>query len=100
MGGVCGIGSVKGQLSPICGLQGTLSVTVGETVECDIYEGEYTITPNDDVQVLHTANKLLKHDIVVEATLGSIPEGCEMATDEDINSLIDDVFGSNSDSLS
>ena len=53
----------------------------------------YNITPNDTVQVLPTANKLLKHDIVIEANSGGLPEGSEMATDDDIDGLIDDVFG-------
>ena len=93
MGGVSGIGSIKGHLSPIGSLSGTLSVPLGGTIDCDIYDGEYDIVPNDTVQVLPTANKLLKHDIVIEAAPGGIPEGSEMATDEDIDNLIDDVFG-------
>lgn len=60
MGGVCGIGSIKGRLSPIGSLQGALSIPVGGGLDCDIYEGEYNITPSDTVQVLPTANKLLK----------------------------------------
>lgn len=82
MGGVCGIGSIKGRLSPIGSLQGALSIPVGGGLDCDIYEGEYNIVPSDTVQVLPTANKLLKHDIVIEANSGGLPEGSEMATDE------------------
>lgn len=93
MGGVCGIGSIKGRLSPIGSLQGALSIPVGGGLDCDIYEGEYNITPSDTVQVLPTTNKLLKHDIVIEASSGGLPEGSEMATDDDIDGLIDDVFG-------
>lgn len=93
MGGVCGIGSIKGRLSPIGSLQGALSISVGGGLDCDIYEGEYNITPSDTVQVLPTTNKLLKHDIVIEASSGGLPEGSEMATDDDIDGLIDDVFG-------
>lgn len=93
MGGVCGIGSIKGRLSPIGSLQGALSIPVGGGLDCDIYEGEYNITPSDTVQVLPTANKLLKHDIVIEASSGGLPEGSEMATDDDIDGLIDDIFG-------
>lgn len=74
MGGVCGIGSIKGRLSPIGSLQGALSIPVGGSMDCDIYEGEYNITPSDTVQVLPTANKLLKHDIVIEANSGGLPE--------------------------
>ncbi len=95
MGGVSGIGSIKGHLSPIGSLSGTLSVPLGGTMDCDIYEGEYNITPGDTVQILPTANKLLKHDIVVEANTSGIPEESEMATDEDIDNLIDDIFGTN-----
>lgn len=43
MGGVCGIGSIKGRLSPIGSLQGALSIPVGGGLDCDIYEGEYNI---------------------------------------------------------
>lgn len=93
MGGVSGIGSIKGHLSPIGSLSGTISVPIGGAVERDIYEGEYEIAPGDEVQVLPTANKLLKHNIVIAAVSGGMPEGSEMATDEDIDNLIDDVFG-------
>lgn len=93
MGGVCGIGSIKGRLSPIGSLQGALSIPVGGGLDCDIYEGKYNIVPSDTVQVLPTANKLLKHDIVIEANSGGLPEGSEMATDDDIDGLIDDIFG-------
>ena len=99
MGGVCGIGSIKGRLSPIGSLQGALSIPVGGGLDCDIYEGEYNITSSDTVQVLPTANKLLKHDIVIEASSGGLPEGSEMATDDDIDGLrqwepaCEDFFG-------
>lgn len=69
MGGVCGIGSIKGRLSPIGSLQGALSIPVGGGLDCDIYEGEYNIVPSDTVQVLPTANKLLKHDIVIRHSI-------------------------------
>lgn len=95
MGGVCGIGSIKGRLSPIGSLQGALSIPVGGGLDCDIYEGEYNITPSDTVQVLPTANKLLKHDIVIEANSGGLPEGSEMATDDmkTITSVLTDSEG-------
>ena len=51
MGGVCGIGSIKGRLSPIGSLQGALSIPVGGGLDCDIYEGEYNIIPSDTVIV-------------------------------------------------
>lgn len=93
MGGICGIGSIKGQLSPVGSLSGTLSVPVGGITDCDIYDGAYTVIPEDIAQILPTANKLLKYDIVIEAAPNSIPDGSEMATDEDIDILIEDVFG-------
>lgn len=93
MGGVCAIGSVKGRLSPVAALSGTLSVPIGGALDCDIYEGEYTVTPGSEPIILATANKLLKNDIVIEASPNGIPEGSEMATDDDIDSLISDVFG-------
>lgn len=82
MGGVCGIGSIKGRLSPIGSLQGALSIPVGGGLDCDIYEGKYNIVPSDTVQVLPTTNKLLKHDIVIEASSGGLPEGSEVAYDD------------------
>lgn len=88
MGGVCGIGSIKGRLSPIGSLQGALSIPVGGGLDCDIYEGEYNIIPSDTVQVLPTANKLLKHDIVIEA---NSPD--DIATEKELNDAITDVFG-------
>lgn len=51
MGGVCGIGSIKGRLSSIESLSGTLSIPVGGILDCDIYDGEYTVTPSDTVQI-------------------------------------------------
>lgn len=89
MGGVCGIGSIKGRLSPIGSLQGALSIPVGGGLDCDIYEGEYKITPSNTVQVLPTANKLLKHDIVIEPTYS--PD--DIATEKELNDAITDVFG-------
>lgn len=52
MGGVCGIGSIKGRLSPIESLSGTLSIPVGGILDCDIYDGEYTVTPSEGVIAL------------------------------------------------
>lgn len=54
MGGVCGIGSIKGRLSPIGSLQGALSIPVGGSMDCDIYEGEY--------KVIATETKTLSDD--------------------------------------
>lgn len=122
MGGVCGIGSIKGRLSPIGSLQGALSIPVGGGLDCDIYEGKYNIVPSDTVQVLPTANKLLKHDIVIEANSGGLPEETDLdaalkekvnaaaegnhshankafldtlsgATDEEVTAMCTEVFG-------
>ena len=96
MGGVSSIGSIKGRLSPIGSLIGTLSVPIGSMADCDIYEGDYTVRPDSESIVLATANKLLKNDIVIEAASDIVPEGSEIATDGDIGGLIDDVFGEGS----
>lgn len=98
MGGVCGIGSIKGHLSPTGSLQGALSIPIASAPECDIYDGEYRIMPTDTEQVLATANKLLEHDIVIEASSDIVPEGSEMATDGEVDGVIDDVFGENAPS--
>lgn len=58
MGGVCGIGSIKGRLSPIGSLQGALSIPVGGGLDCDIYEGEYNRTMDlPSLRMWFTANK-------------------------------------------
>lgn len=101
MGGVCGIGSIKGRLSPIGSLQGALSIPVGGGLDCDIYEGEYNIIPSDTVQVLPTANKLLKHDIVVNAAAEgnhshankAFLDTLSGATDEEVTAMCTEVFG-------
>lgn len=69
MGGVCGIGSIKGRLSPIGSLQGALSIPVGGGLDCDIYEGEYNIVPSDTVQVLPTARR----NVLWQTLLKSLP---------------------------
>lgn len=61
MGGVCGIGSIKGRLSPIESLSGTLSIPVGGILDCDIYDPVYD---SDDI-----------------------------ATDEELDDVLTDVFG-------
>lgn len=93
MGGVCGIGSIKGHLSPIGSLIGNLSVPIGGLNDLDIYLGPYHIVSTDKEQILPTANKFLEQDIVIEANSTGIPEGSEMATDADVNGVIDSVFG-------
>ena len=93
MGNYYAIGSVKGQILPIPTLKGKLSIPPYTYCSHDEYEGEYTITPGEQQIVLNTANKLLTHDIVIEPSQGFIPSDSMMATDEDIDNLIDDVFG-------
>ena len=97
MGSYCAIGSVKGQLLPVPTLKGKLSIPPYTHCSHDEYEGEYTIVPGEEQIVLATANKLLIHDIVVEPSQGVMPPGTSMATDDDIDDLIDDVFGGEAD---
>lgn len=97
MGSYCAIGSVKGQLLPVPTLKGKLSIPPYTLCSHDEYEGEYTIVPGEGQIVLATANKLLAHDIVVEPSQGVMPPGTSMATDDDIDSLINNVFGGDTD---
>ena len=97
MGSYCAIGSVKGQLLPVPTLKGKLSIPPYTHCSHDEYEGEYTIVPGEEQIVLATANKLLTHDIVVEPSQSVMPPGTSMATDDDIDDLIDDVFGGEAD---
>lgn len=97
MGSYCAIGSVKGQLLPVPTLKGKLSIPPYTHCSHDEYEGEYTIVPGEEQIVLATANKLLTHDIVVEPSQGVMPPGTSMATDDDIDDLIDNVFGGEAD---
>lgn len=97
MGSYCAIGSVKGQLLPVPTLKGKLSIPPYTLCSHDEYEGEYTIVPGEEQIVLATANKLLTHDIVVEPSQGVMPPGTSMATDDDIDGLINDVFGGGTD---
>lgn len=97
MGSYCAIGSVKGQLLPVPTLKGKLSIPPYTLCSHDEYEGEYTIVPGEEQIVLATANKLLTHDIVVEPSQGVMPPGTSMATDDDIDSLINNVFGGDTD---
>ena len=86
-------GSVNGAISGESTLQGTLSVPMGRTEEYDTYEGNYTVTPSDNIQVLATANKVLKHDIVIQASDGyGLPEGTVLSSDNDVEDVIDDIF--------
>ena len=79
-------------------LKGKLSIPPYTLCSHDEYDGEYTIIPGEEQIVLATAGKLLTHDIVVEPSQGgTMPPGSSMATDEDIDNLIDDVFGGEAD---
>lgn len=97
MGNYCAIGSVKGQLLPVPTLKGKLSIPPYTICEHEKYDGEYTVTLSEEQIILHTANKLLTQDIVVEPFTSGMPPGSSMATDEDINNLIDEVFGDEGD---
>lgn len=92
MGSYCAIGSVKGQILPMPTLKGKLSIPPYTHCSHEEYVGEYTIIPGEEQIVLSTANKLLTHDIVIEPSQGSVMHpGSSMATDEDIDNLINDV---------
>ena len=93
MGGYSSIGLVKGQLIPVANLKGKLSVPLYSHCEHEEYDGEYTIVPGEEQQILHTANRVLLNDIVVEASQGVMPPNSSMATDDDIDNLIDEIFG-------
>lgn len=97
MGSYCAIGSVKGQLLPVPTLKGKLSIPPYSLCEHEEFEGEYTVTPGEEQIVLATAGKLLIHDIVVEPSPGVMPPDSSMATDEDIDNLIEEVFGGESE---
>lgn len=93
MSGIKSFGSITGSISVASTLTGALSIPSCGVIDYDIYEGDYTVIPNDKVQILATANKLLKQDVVVEASEYSIPEGGGLATDGDVDNVIDEVFG-------
>ena len=93
MSGSRKIGSLTGSISARSTLTGILTIPYGISGDYDYYEGTYKVTPTDEVQVLPTAKKILKEDIVVEASPYVIPEGTEMASGEDVEDVIDDVFG-------
>lgn len=96
MGSYCAIGSVKGQLLPVPTLKGKVSVPPYTVCDHKEFDGEYTVIPGDAQVVLATAGKLLTHDIVVEPSSGGMPPGSSMATDDDIDILLDEVFGDES----
>lgn len=46
-----------------------MSVEFGNVIKVadfNIYDGEYTITPTDEVQIINTKEKLLTEDVVVQ----------------------------------
>ena len=87
------IGSLTGSISAKATLTGTLTIPYGITGDYEFYDGTYKVTPTDKTQVLPTAKKILKEDIVVEASSYVIPEGTEMADSEDVEDVIEEVFG-------
>lgn len=97
MGSYCAIGSVKGQLLPVPTLKGKLSIPSHSICEHQEFDGEYTVTPGDTQIILETAGKLLTQNIVVEPSSGVMPPGSSMATDGDIDDLINEIFRRESD---
>lgn len=90
-------GSIRGSISAKGSLQGTLTIPCGRAENYEFYEGEYKVTPTDEVQVLPTAKKVLKEDIIVESSLYNLPEDSEIADNEDVDDVIEDVFGDDYD---
>lgn len=65
--------SLSGHISGKCTLSGSLSCkgslsgVVSALIDYERYTGDCNVTPNAfDAQILHTANKLLTQDVVVE----------------------------------
>ena len=52
-------------LSVESGAVNALSVNQAIVAYPSTYEGEYTVTPSDETQILPTADKKLAHDIVI-----------------------------------
>ena len=49
---------------------GTFPVEFGEIIEtgdCEVYEGEYTVTPRVSAQLLETQRKMCRQDIQIRA---------------------------------
>lgn len=97
MSGISPFGSIGGSLSGIGTLTGTLTIPYETAGKHEVYDGEYEVTVTDETVILHTANKILKKDIVIN--IGSPtdppvdPGDGDIATDEEVDDTIDDVFG-------
>lgn len=64
MSGIQALDSLNGKMSGESVLRGTLSVCV--TREYDTYSGDYKVVPKaSGSQILNTANKVMKDDILV-----------------------------------
>lgn len=88
MGGVCGIGSIKGRLSPIGSLQGALSIPVGGGLDCDIQSGDTVKTFSKDYKTVTTVyangNQLVKtfsDDMKTITSVLTDSEGTVIATE-------------------
>jgi len=55
--------TLKSKLTPVGNVQGKLSVPTSESVP--VYHGDYSVTPNADVQVLSTRGYQMNQDVVV-----------------------------------
>ena len=73
MGGVCGIGSIKGRLSPIGSLQGALSIPVGGGLDCDIYEGEYNLDDGTRVRSYYIGFRTDRRNVLWQTLLRLLP---------------------------
>ena len=98
MDGIKPFGSITGSIAGRSTLTGTLTIPYDSASRYGVYEGEYKVTPTDETQVLPTANKILKEDIVIEVGSYINPDDGGIATDDDIDNVIDEVFGEDTDS--
>ena len=59
------VGKISGSISVQAGLAGTLTVPV--RMASDYYDGEYTIRPSTEAQVLPTQEMMMRDNITIEA---------------------------------
>lgn len=55
--------TITGELSPIGSLEGEL--TIPRIIESETYEGEHEVTPSDETQILQTADKTVRQNIII-----------------------------------
>lgn len=80
---------IQGVTSPRGKLYGRLSATFRPAY----YDGPYEVTPEDEDIILATKNKVMTDNVTVKASSDDNPDSGEIATDEEVNDVIDDIFG-------